>query len=161
EIIIVKPGQKIALDGIIITGDSNINQANITGESIPVYKGPGDEVFAGTLNIDGLLEIKVTTINTDTMMAKIIRLAEKAQTEKTPLETFINKFARYYTPLIILFSICMMLAPPLIWAQDWYTWIYRGLSLLVVGCPCALILSTPIAVATTLGIAAKHGVLVK
>ncbi|RLF47861.1 MAG: cadmium-translocating P-type ATPase [Thermoplasmata archaeon] len=161
EIIVVKPGDKIPLDGVIIKGNSSVNQAPITGESIPVTKRRGDEVFAGTINEEGYLEIKVTKKSDETLLSKIVKLVEEAEKQKSKTEAFIDRFAKYYTPAVIILSFFVMVIPPLIFGLPFMRWFYKGLVLLVISCPCALAISTPVSIVSAITSAAKNGVLIK
>lgn len=161
DVMIVSPGEKIAMDGIILKGESSINQAAITGESIPVEKGPGADVYAGSLNAQGSLEVRVTKLVQDTTIAKIIHMVEEAQGKRAPTQAFVDKFAAIYTPIVMALAVGIVFIPPLFMGVAWAPWIYRGLALLVVACPCALVVSTPVAIVSAISNAAKHGVLIK
>jgi Zn2+/Cd2+-exporting ATPase len=161
EIVLVKPGEKIPLDGVVIAGESPVNQAPITGESLPVGKSAGDEVYAGTINGYGALEIRVTHLRRDTTLARIIALVELAQSQRAPSQAFVERFARYYTPAVILLAIALAAVPPIFLGQPFGTWFYRALVLLVISCPCALVISTPVSVVSAIAAAARQGVLIK
>ncbi|WP_338653500.1 heavy metal translocating P-type ATPase [Sporosarcina psychrophila] len=161
DLIVVKPGDRIPLDGDVIEGESSVNQAAITGESIPVDKEKGSFVYAGSINEHGSLSVRVTKLIEDTTISKIIHLVEEAQEKKAPTEAFIDKFARIYTPVVFILALLVMLVPPLFGFGTWDEWIYKGLTLLVIACPCALVISTPVAIVSALGNAAKNGVLIK
>jgi len=157
----IRPGDKIPLDGVVLDGASDVNQAPITGESLPVTKRPGDELFAGTINGHGALEMRVTRLRRDTMLARIIHLVEAAQARRAPAQAFVDRFARSYTPAVIVLAIAIALVPPLAAGAPFATWLYRALVLLVIACPCALVISTPVAIVSALAAAARQGVLVK
>jgi Cd2+/Zn2+-exporting ATPase len=161
EIIVVRPGEKIPLDGEVVRGLSSVNQASITGESMPIMRGVGDIIYAGTLNNEGFLEIKVTKRSDETMLRKIVQLVEEAQKIKSPSEKFIDKFAKYYTPSVLLLAACVAIIPNFLFGLSFNEWIYRALVLLVVSCPCALAISTPVAMISSLTNAARNGVLIK
>lgn len=157
----VGPGERIPVDGRVAQGSSEVNQAPITGESMPVLRQIGDSVFAGTINGDGSLEVLCTRPATDTRLAGIIRLVGEAQSKRAPSEQWVERFARVYTPAIMASAVLIFLIPPLFLGADWNEWIYRALVLLVIGCPCALVISTPVSIVAALAASARHGILVK
>ncbi len=159
--LIVRPGEKVPLDGRVLVGQTAIDQAPITGESVPVEKSPGDEVFAGSVNGDGLIEIESTKAADDTTLARIIQMVGDAGSKRAPSEKWVEKFAAVYTPVVMLVALLMLLVPPLVFQGDWSVWLYRSLVLLVIACPCALVISTPVSVVASLAAAARNGVLVK
>ena len=158
---IVKPGDKIPLDGEVMTGTSSVNQAPITGESIPVTKQTGDEVFAGSINGEAMLEIKATKLASDTTLAHIVRLVEESHSKRAEAEQWVEKFARIYTPIVMLLALAVFIIPPLFFAGVWDAWLYRALVLLVIACPCALVISTPVSIVAALACAARQGILIK
>ena len=161
EKVVVRPGEKIPVDGEVTTGRSSVNQAPITGESMPVEKEPGIAVFAGTLNGEGSLQIRSTKLASDTTLARIIHSVEEAQASRAPSQTFVDRFARVYTPAVVGVAILLAVLPPLIAGGDWSTWTYRALAMLVVACPCALVISTPVSIVSGLARAARRGILIK
>ena len=161
SLIIVKPGERIPLDGKVVRGTSDVNQAPITGESVPVTKHSGDEVFAGTINGDGTLEVKTTKAASDTTLAHIIRLVSEARSRRSASEQWVDRFARWYTPIVMIVALLVFILPPMLFAQPWSVWLYRALVLLVIACPCALVISTPVSIVAALAAAARNGVLVK
>ena len=160
-LMIVKPGEKFALDGIVRSGRSDVNQAPITGESLPVEKLEGDEVFAGTINGHGAMLVAVTRRRDDTTLARIVHLVESAQGKRAPMQQFVDRFAAWYTPAVVILSLLVATVPPLVFGLPFDTWLYRALVLLVVSCPCALVISTPVSIVSALAGAAQRGVLVK
>ncbi len=161
EILVIKSGARVPLDGVVTSGESAINQAPITGESMPVEKKPGDTVFAGTINGEGSLEVKVTKAHTDTTLAKIIKLVGEAQGQKAPSQRFVDRFAKIYTPAVFVVAILVLLSGPLLFNGAWLEWTYRALVLLVIACPCALVISTPVSIVSGLTAMARRGVLIK
>ena len=157
----VRPGEKVALDGLVVSGHSTVNQAPITGESLPAEKREGDAVFAGTVNESGSFEFIVTAKADDSTLARVIRAVEAARAARAPMQRFVDAFARHYTPAVFLLALLTALAPPLLWGADWSGAVYRGLTVLVIGCPCALVIATPVTVAGGLAAAARRGILVK
>lgn len=161
EILLIKPGDRVPLDGTITDGSSSLNQAPITGESIPVDKTINDEVYAGSINENGTLYIRVSKLVEDTTLSKIIHMVEEAQENKAPTQAFIDRFSEIYTPIVFVLALLVMVIPPLFSLGTWGEWLYKGLELLVIACPCALVISTPVAIVTAIGSAAKNGVLIK
>ena len=161
NIVRVKPGERIGLDGVISKGQSSINQAPITGESLPVDKAEGDPIFAGTINESGSFEYRVTAGADNTTLARIIHAVESAQGEKAPTQRFVDRFAKVYTPLVFIFAILIAVIPPLLMGGVWFDWIYKALVILVIACPCALVISTPVTVVSGLAAAARQGILIK
>jgi Cd2+/Zn2+-exporting ATPase len=176
EVVIVRPGEKIPLDGTVVKGESAVDESPITGESVPVDKTVGDEAFAGAINEEGYLEVEVTSTAGDSTLSRIIELVQGTQAEKTETERFVDRFADYYTPVVVVLAILTATVPPLVigdpitvdlagypfvFASDWGTWFVRGLTLLVIACPCAFVISTPVSVVSGITSAAKNGVLIK
>lgn len=157
----VKPGERVPLDGLIHQGTSALNQAPITGESMPVTKNPGEEIFAGSINGDGALIVKCSKPASDTVLARIIRMIGEASTKRAPSEQWVDRFAKVYTPVVMILAILVALVPPVVMSGVWGDWFYRALVLLVIACPCALVISTPVSIVAGLASAARHGVLVK
>ncbi|MGR9422794.1 heavy metal translocating P-type ATPase [Rhizobium leguminosarum] len=160
-IIMVRPGDRISADGIIISGESAIDEAPVTGESTPVRKGVDAVVFAGTVNGDAVLRVRVTAAAADNTIARVVKLVEEAQESKAPTERFIDRFSRYYTPGVVVVAALVAVVPPLLFAGLWGEWVYRGLAILLIGCPCALVISTPAAIAASLSSGARRGLLMK
>lgn len=161
QIVRVRPGARVPLDGKVVSGNSAVNQAPITGESMPVEKGPGDPVYAGTVNETGTFEFEVTANRGNTTLDRIVQSVQQAQGARAPTQRFVDRFAAVYTPLVCLAALLVAVLPPLVWGQPWLAWIYRALVMLVIACPCALVLSTPVTVVSGLAAAARRGILVK
>lgn len=160
ETVLVRPGERIPLDGVVISGQSTVDEAPITGESTPVEKSVGAEVLGGTINNEGSFSLRVTRSAGDTLMARIIRMVEEAQNRRAPVERWVDRFARYYTPIMLTCAVLIALCPPLLFG-DWARWFYQALVMLVIACPCALVISTPVGIVAGLASAARHGVLIK
>ena len=160
-VMLVRPGDRIAADGEIVAGESAINEAPVTGESTPTRKGPGAPVFAGTINTDAVLRVRVTATAADNTIARVVRLVEEAQESKAPTERFIDRFSRYYTPAVVVVAALVAVMPPLVGGGLWSEWVYKGLAILLIGCPCALVISTPAAIAAALSAGARRGLLLK
>jgi Cd2+/Zn2+-exporting ATPase len=160
-VVLVRPGDRIPADGEVLSGESAVDEAPVTGESVPKRKETGDTVFAGTVNQDGVLRVRVTAAAADNTISRIISLVEEAQESKAPTERFIDRFSRYYTPGVMIVAALIAIVPPLVVGADWGTWVYRGLAVLLIGCPCALVISTPAAIAAALSAGARRGLLMK
>lgn len=160
EVVVVKPGDRIPVDGEVVAGNSSVDQSAVTGESVPIEKFPGDTVYAGTINQNGSMDIRVTSTVEDNTLSRIIHLVEDAQAQKAPSQRFTERFGRIYTPVVIVAALVMAIAPPLIWG-NFPECFRRALTLLVVSCPCALVISTPVAIVAAIGNAARNGILVK
>src|SRR3990172_1836372 len=157
----VGPGERIPLDGEVVSGQSTVNQAPITGESMPVAKSAGDPLFAGTINETGSFEYRVTAAANQSTLARIIKAVEEAQGSRAPTQRFVDRFARIYTPAVFAVALLVGLVPPLAFGLPWMDWIYRALVLLVIACPCALVISTPVTIVSGLASAARRGILIK
>lgn len=160
-LVLVKPGERIPLDGEVAEGRSSVNQAPITGESMPIEKGPGDPVFAGSINEHGSFQFRVTADQSHTTLARIVRAVEQAESEKAPVQRFVDRFAKAYTPAMVALAVAIAAIPPLFFSADFYPWLYRALVLLVIACPCALVISTPVTLVSALAGAARRGILIK
>lgn len=161
DVVVVRPGDRVPSDGEIIEGFSELDESPITGESVPVVKSLGDSVYAGSINANGALRVRITRTAADNTIARIIHLVEEAQGSKAPMARMIDRFARYYTPLAMVASALIILIPPILFGADWSTWVYRGLATLLIACPCALVISTPAAIASGLAAGARRGLLIK
>ena len=159
--VVVRPGDKVPVDGEVVEGISAVDQSPITGESMPVTKETGDPVFAGTINKEGYLEVRATRLSSESTLSRIIQMVAEAEENRAPSEQFVRKFSRYYTPAVTVLALGVVLVPPLLFAADFTLWFVRGLTLLVIACPCALVISTPVAVVSGITIAARNGVLIK
>ncbi|MET3354222.1 heavy metal translocating P-type ATPase [Xanthobacter autotrophicus] len=161
EVILVRPGDRISADGLIVAGESGIDESPVTGESVPVRKGPDATVFAGTVNGEAALRVRVTATAEDNTIARVVKLVEEAQEKRAPTERLIDRFSRYYTPGVVVVAALVAVIPPLLFGGAWDAWIYKGLAILLIGCPCALVISTPAAIAAGLSAGARRGLLLK
>jgi Cd2+/Zn2+-exporting ATPase len=161
DTILIKPGGRVSLDGTVEKGESSVDQSPITGESIPINKAIGNLIFAGSINGEGSLEVHVTKPFTDTTLAKIIHLVEEAQSQKAPAQRFVDRFAARYTPIVLALAIGVTVIPPVFLGPPFALWFYRALVMLVIACPCALVISTPVSIVSGLTAAARKGVLIK
>lgn len=161
DIVVVRPGDKIPVDGIIVEGTTSVNQASITGESLAVSKSIGDEVYASTINEEGYIEIEVNKDNNDTIFAKIIELIKNSEQNKAHIDVFIDRFAEYYTPIVVVLAILVAILPPILYGASITDWTYRALTLLVISCPCALVISTPVSIVSAITKGTKNGIIIK
>ncbi len=161
DIVVVRPGDRVPSDGVVVEGMSNVNEAPVTGESVPVLKQPGANVFAGSINANAELRVEIQRTAADNTIARIIHMVEEAQSSKAPTARFIDRFSRWYTPAAMVVSALVIVTPPLLFGADWFTWVYRGLAVLLIACPCALVISTPAAIASGLAGGARRGLLIK
>ena len=161
QTVLVRPGDRIPADGEIVDGTSGVDESPVTGESVPKTRGPGDAVFAGAINSEAALRVKVTKGREDNTIARIIRLVEEAEEARAPTERFIDRFSRWYMPAIVAVAALVIVVPPLVFGQPWDTWVYRGLALLLIGCPCALVISVPASIASAMSTGARRGLLMK
>ena len=161
DVVVVRPGDRVPSDGAVIMGSSEVNEAPVTGESLPIFKEPGSKVYAGSINANGELRVRITHAASDNTIARIIHMVEEAQESKAPMARLIDRFSRYYTPAAMLMALLVIVVPPLAFGGDWMTWIYRGLATLLIACPCALVISTPAAIASGLAAGARQGLLIK
>jgi Zn2+/Cd2+-exporting ATPase len=161
QTVLVRPGDRIPADGEIVDGTSGVDESPVTGESVPKTRGPGDAVFAGAINTEAALRVKVTKGREDNTIARIIRLVEEAEEARAPTERFIDRFSRWYMPAIVAVAALVIVVPPLVFGQPWDTWVYRGLALLLIGCPCALVISVPASIASAMSTGARRGLLMK
>lgn len=161
SIVRIRPGERIALDGVIVSGQSTVDQAPITGESLPIEKAVGDAVFAATINQAGSFEYRVTATAGNSTLARIIYAIEEAQGKRAPTQRFVDQFAKVYTPVVFIIALAVAVVPPLLIGGSWFDWVYKALVLLVIACPCALVISTPVSIVSGLAAAARHGILIK
>ncbi|MFA5868144.1 MAG: HAD-IC family P-type ATPase [Candidatus Bathyarchaeia archaeon] len=161
EVFVLRPGDRVPLDGEVIEGESGVDQSAITGESVPAAKGVGGDVYAGTMNVDGFLAVRATSMAEESTLARILHMVEEAEESKSPTEAFVDRFSRWYTPAVIGAAVVVAVVPPLLLGQPLMDWVYRALVMLVVACPCALAISTPVAMVSAIASASRNGVLVK
>ncbi|MCX6647808.1 MAG: cation-translocating P-type ATPase [Candidatus Bathyarchaeota archaeon] len=161
EVFVLRPGDRVPLDGEVVEGESGVDQSAITGESVPAAKGVGEDVYAGTMNVDGFLAVRATSMAEESTLARILHMVEEAEESKSPTETFVDRFSRWYTPAVIVAAVIVAVVPPLFLGQPLVEWVYRSLVMLVVACPCALAISTPVAMVSAIASASRNGVLIK